>query len=184
VGGETFLFWLIGGATAMCAVAVVLSRDIVHAAVWLLLALGWISGLYFLLGATFVGAVQLLVYCGGTLVLVVFGVMLTARSVRIKMQVSAGQWTVAVIVGLLMFVVVASCIVATVWPVVAETAATDPADDTGPTLIGQALLTRYLLPFEIVSVHLVVVLIGAAYLARIRKKHKKKRSPAPAGGGS
>ena len=74
-----FLFWTIAALTALCTLAVVVSQNIVRSATWLLFTLGGTSGIFFLLGADFVGTTQLLVYVGGTLVLVVFGVMLTAR---------------------------------------------------------------------------------------------------------
>lgn len=168
-----FLFWVMAVSTGVGALAIVLSRDIVHAAVWLLFTLLSVGGLFFLLGAAFVGTVQLLVYVGGTLVLLVFGVMLTARVPMLKIQTSSGEWIVALVAALLMLMLVLVCVFTTPWTVdtgrlAALTEADDPADDSPSTLIGQALLTKYLLPFEIISVHLVVVLVGAAYLARAR----------------
>src|SRR5437763_10457585 len=93
------LFWTLALLTGGCAVAVVLSQNIVRAATWLLFALGGTSGLFFLLGADFVGATQLLVYVGGTLVLVIFGVMLTAQGPFITMKTSAGEWAISLTVG-------------------------------------------------------------------------------------
>src|SRR5438093_9619166 len=87
-----FLFWTIATLTGLCAVAVVVSQNIVRAATWLLFTLGGVSGLFFLLGADFVGATQLLVYVGGTLVLVVFGVMLTAPGPFVSMKTAAAAW--------------------------------------------------------------------------------------------
>src|SRR6059058_6123728 len=82
---------------------VVVSQNIVRAATWLLFALGGTSGIFFLLGADFVGATQLLVYVGGTLVLVVFGVMLTAQGPFINMKIGAGEWIIGLAVGLLLY---------------------------------------------------------------------------------
>src|SRR5881227_3820558 len=82
---------------------VVVSQNIVRAATWLLFALGGTSGVFFLLGADFVGATQLLVYVGGTLVLVVFGVMLTAQGPFISMKIGAAEWAIATVVGLLLY---------------------------------------------------------------------------------
>ena len=84
-----FLFWVIGGVTAACAIATVVTHNIVRAATWLLFTLGGTSALFFLIGADLVGAVQLLVYVGGTMVLVVFGVMLTAQGPFISMRTSS-----------------------------------------------------------------------------------------------
>ena len=77
--------------------AVVVSQNIVRAAAWLLFALAGTAGIFFLLGADFVGATQLLVYVGGTLVLVVFGVMLTAQGPFINMRIGAAEWAIAAV---------------------------------------------------------------------------------------
>src|SRR5207247_6035220 len=81
------------------AVAVVLTSNIVRMAFYLTLSLGAVSGLFFLAGAEFVGAMQLLIYVGGTLVLLVFGVMLTAQARFISMQTSGAEWVLAAFVG-------------------------------------------------------------------------------------
>lgn len=191
------LFYILAATTGFCALAVVVTQNIVRAAAWLLFALAGVSGLFFLLGADFVGATQLLVYVGGTLVLVVFGVMLTAQSPFLNMRISAAEWGIALAVGLVLYGVLAASLVIS--------RSHQPADNpvangemTDSIRLGQALLGQwqaahqgtlsglpegvrrerkkeisYLLPFEIVSVHLLVVLIGAAYLARA-KRHRLK----------
>src|SRR5947209_20606643 len=88
---HTFLFWAVPSLTGLCAIAVVVSQNIVRSATWLLFTLGGVSAIFFLLGADFVGATQLLVYVGGTLVLVIFGVMLTAQGPFITMRASAAE---------------------------------------------------------------------------------------------
>src|SRR5437660_7393236 len=102
---QAFLFWSIALVSGGCAVMVVVSQNIVRAATWLLFALGGTSGIFFLLGADFVGATQLLVYVGGTLVLVIFGVMLTAQGPFITMKTSAAEWAISATVGLLLMAV-------------------------------------------------------------------------------
>src|SRR5437660_4853631 len=104
---QAFLFWSIALVSGGCAVMVVVSQNIVRSATWLLFALGGTAGVFFLLGADFVGATQLLVYVGGTLVLVVFGVMLTAQGPFITMRTSAAEWAISGVVGLLLFGVLA-----------------------------------------------------------------------------
>jgi NADH-quinone oxidoreductase subunit J len=101
------LFYILATLTAMSAVAVVLTQNIVRAATFLLFALAGTAGILFLLGADFVGATQLLIYVGGTLVLVVFGVMLTAQGPFINMKIGAGEWAISVGVGLLLYGVLA-----------------------------------------------------------------------------
>lgn len=187
------LFYVLAALTGACAVAVVLTQNIVRAAAWLLFTLAGVSGLFFLLGADFVGSTQLLVYVGGTLVLVVFGVMLTAQSPFINMRISAAEWAIALAVGLLLYgVLAASLVISQSHQSPIEPVAKD--EMAGSMLLGQALLgewqaspqgvitglptnvprrrmgVSYLLPFEIVSVHLLVVLIGAAYLARAKRR--------------
>jgi NADH:ubiquinone oxidoreductase subunit 6 (subunit J) len=210
---DVFLFWAFAAITALCAVAVVVSQNIVRSATWLLFTLGGASAIFFLLGADFVGATQLLVYVGGTLVLVVFGVMLTAQGPFITMKTGPAEWVVSAVVGLIFLAVIVVSILQTTWPAPPEVPRmNDAASSMSTTNLGLALLgfpqatqqvsskpedlragqmpveltgfdrtkaplsrrvrTRvaYLLPFEIVSVHLLVVLLGAAYLARAKRR--------------
>ena len=189
-----FLFWTVAVATGLCALMVVVTQNIVRAAIWLFLTLAGVAGLFFLLGADFVGAVQLLVYVGGILILLVFGVMLTAQGPFLQLKAGAGEWAVAIIVGLLLLGLLGSAILMTDWqftPVQPpQPVHSRSANDLGLALLGSREATppgtlaladatatprersrmAYLFPFEIVSVHLLVVLIGAAYLARARRR--------------
>src|SRR5271154_2855401 len=97
------LFWILAVLTGVSALGVVVTQNIVRAAAWLLFTLAGVSGIFFLLGADFVGATQLIVYVGGTLVLVVFGVMLTAQGPFISMRVGAAEWAIATCVGVVLF---------------------------------------------------------------------------------
>src|SRR5689334_25187186 len=101
------LFYVLAGVIAVSAIAMVVSHNIVRAATWLLFALAGTAGIFFLLGADFIGATQLLVYVGGTLVLVVFGVMLTAQGPFINMKTNAAEWAMGLGVGLLLYGVLA-----------------------------------------------------------------------------
>jgi NADH-quinone oxidoreductase subunit J len=196
-----FLFWTIASMTALCAIAVLVSQNIVRSATWLLFTLGGTSAIFFLLGADFVGATQLLVYVGGTLVLVIFGVMLTAQGPFLTMKATVAEWAISALVGLLLLAVLTVSIlnVATPTPqgIVAAKAprvslkqqggvsqsryadvigagflsvGVGPAHHEHNRQAGPAMRMNYLLPFEIVSVHLLVVLIGAAYLARAKRR--------------
>ena len=194
---STFLFWVIGLLTSLCALMVVVSQNIVRAAAWLLFTLAGTAGVFFLLGADFVGTTQLIVYVGGILVLVVFGVMLTAQGPFISMKTSAAEWAVSGVAGLLLFGMLATCLTLAVWPEAPKSAKPEEIDaahamsthELGLAFLGLESATReaklrmpegrppvyrkrmsYFLPFEIVSIHLVVVLIGAAYLARAKRR--------------
>ena len=92
-------FYVFAIAACFSAVAVVLTQNIVRMAFWLLVSLGSMAGLFFLLGADFVGATQLLVYVGGTLVLLIFGVMLTSQERFVEMKTWSGDWVIAFLAG-------------------------------------------------------------------------------------
>src|ERR1700675_2599637 len=101
------LFWALAAMIAVSAIAMVVTQNIVRAATWLLFTLAGVAGIFFQLDAQFVGATQLLVYVGGTLVLVVFGVMLTAQGPFISMRINAAEWAIAASVGLLLYAILA-----------------------------------------------------------------------------
>jgi NADH-quinone oxidoreductase subunit J len=96
INWNSVFFYLFGGVACVFALAVVLSSNIVRMAFYLILSLAATSGLFFAAGADFVGAMQLMIYVGGTLVLLIFGVMLTAKGPFITMKTSAGEWYKAV----------------------------------------------------------------------------------------
>src|SRR5438552_2073848 len=102
-----FLFWTIALLTGLCALATVVAQNIVRSASWLLFTLAGTSSVFFLLGADLVAAIQLLVYVGGTLVLVVFGVMLTAQGPFISMKTSSAEWAISAVAGVLLLAVLA-----------------------------------------------------------------------------
>lgn len=185
--GQSLLFFIFALATCLCAVAVVLSQTVVRMAFWLVISLGSASALFFLADADFVGAAQLLIYVGGTLVLLVFGVMLTASGPYLKIPTSPGETILGSFVALLFMFVVFASVSNVQWPKPDAQQASAIATPEGNTLrpLGLSLLgvrpdrdlaagtvqtSGYLLPFEIVSVHLLVVLIGASYLARAKRR--------------
>jgi NADH-quinone oxidoreductase subunit J len=170
---EAVLFAVIASATGLSALSVVFSRNIVRSAVWLLFTLVGVSLLYFLLGAEFVGATQLIVYVGGTMVLVVFGVMLTAQQQFLRIRTRPQEWLVGGVLAASLFTLLVT--VSLRLGEGRQSAATEPLPGVGQ--LGVGFLTTYLLPFEIISVHLLVVLIGAAYLARAKRKPVEGRTP-------
>lgn len=165
------LFGIIALATAGSALGVVLANSLVRAAVWLLFTLIGISLLYFLLGAEFLGAAQLIVYVGGTVVLVVFGVMLTSQGPFDWLRTPRPEWLVGGALATALFAVLVLLSLELGRP-------SEPNELPGIGTLGLSLLgvaeegsdNHYLLPFEIVSVHLLVVLIAAAYLARAKRR--------------
>lgn len=202
----SFFFLLFATVACAFALAVVISKNIVHMAFYLVVSLTATAGLFFLAGADFVGAMQIMIYVGGTLVLLVFGVMLTSQAAFVSMQTRAGEWVVAAVVGsaLLALLCWAALSVDSWQGINRATAETEmaPARPTA-TRIGMSLLgipveqferqrdestaltgnrsssavAGYLLAFEIVAIHLLVVLVGAAYLARTRRSVARPATP-------
>jgi NADH:ubiquinone oxidoreductase subunit 6 (subunit J) len=163
VGGalEAVLFYLVAGGAVVSALGVCIAKNIVRMAVWLFIALGSVSMLYFMLAANFLGAIQLIVYAGGTLVLLVFGIMLTSKSPWVKFD--ARPWELiaaAVVCGVLL---VCLCVVLTGadWHGTPHVVPGTPV-----AAYGRRLLTHYLVPFEVAGVMLMIVMVGAAHLAR------------------
>lgn len=185
-----FFFSLFALLTCAFALAVLFTSNVVRMAFYLVLCLGSSSGLFFLAGAEFVGAMQLLIYVGGTLVLLIFGVMLTAKASFISMKTRSGEWVMALIVGgSLLYILASAAIRVPDWsnpnPDRANVTAADLQASTPiglgftglrvdkfeqPNEVLRRGMSGYLLPFVIVSMHLLVVLIGAAYMARSKKR--------------
>ncbi len=188
---DSFFFLFFALVTCVFAVAVVVSNNIVRMAAYLVGSLCGVAGLFFLSGAQFLGAMQLMLYVGGTVVLLIFGVMLTARGPFVSMQSGGGQWILALLAGGSLLAVLLQT-VSQVQPIEKPTPAAVEAAAANPTTtqLGAGLVgirtdnfalsssdkkkpaghVAYLLPFEIISVHLLVVLVGAAFLARAKRR--------------
>jgi len=168
------LFAAVAAVTAVSAIGVAASRSMVRAGVWLLFTLVGVAGLYFLLGAEFLGAAQLIIYVGGTLVLVVFGVMITNQGPFAVLQTKWGEWVVGGVLASGLFALIGTASLQLARPVSTEPAA-PTVNELGMSFLGVTPDGQnYLLPFEIVSVHLLVVLVAAAYLARAKKRIEPK----------
>ena len=164
------LFYIFATMAAASALGVVASRNIVRTAVCLLFALIGVAGLYFLLESEFLAAAQLVIYVGGTLILILFGVMLTSRSPLSHFEPRLGEVVIAVAVTAVLFTALVMAILNAnfVPPPWMDITKKYPTRE-----LGQALLGDYLVPFELASVILLVVMIGAAYLAKGRRKEDK-----------
>ena len=159
---EAALFYLVAAVTAGSALGVCATRNIVRMAVWLFVALGAVAMLYLLLAAPFLAAIQLVVYAGGTLILLIFGVMLTSKSPWVRFDCPKLELVAAAGVCILLLV----CLVIVL---TGSTFAAHPqAATSGATVadLGRRLMTTYLVPFEVGGVLLMIVMVGAAHLAR------------------
>jgi len=185
----SFFFLLFSLVACGFAVGVLLAQNIVRMAFYLVLSLAATAGLFFLAGADFVGAMQLMIYVGGTLVLLIFGVMLTSQERFIEMKTWAGDWVKAFLAGgAMLFILISAATSVPAWQGLDRAEAEAVAVSKTATPLGMGLLgarvdrfdqpdaarragmSGYLFHFEIVSVHLLVVLIGAAYLARAKRR--------------
>jgi NADH-quinone oxidoreductase subunit J len=154
------LFYVFAALTLLPALIVVFSRNLLYSAFSLLFTLAGMAALYVLLGADFLAITQVLVYVGGILILILFGVMFTQKVYDLKAEAMAFKRKRAVLLGVVVFAVLWGVARSVPWP----------AQERGivPTSsgIGDLLLSRYLLPFEIISVLLLVVLIGAVIVGK------------------
>src|SRR5215218_4921211 len=161
------LFYVFAIMAGGSAIAVVVTRNIVRTAVALLFTLAGVAGLYFLLNAEFLAAVQLVVYAGGTLILIIFGVMLTSKSPFSRFEPKLGEVMIAISIAAILLFALVMGIVRTTFKDEPLATGLYPVDR-----LGQVLLGDYLVPFEVVSVLLLVVMIGAAYLAKGRRREE------------
>ncbi|MCM2257096.1 MAG: NADH-quinone oxidoreductase subunit J [Vicinamibacteria bacterium] len=158
------VFWVLTLIVLASAAVVVLSRSLINSAFALLATFSGVAGFYVLLGADFLAAVQFLVYVGGILILLVFGVMLTHRIQDLDLRAEARQLVPGLFVAAGVFILLAAVATRTPWAIGAGRL---PSATTAE--IGRAFLGKYLLPFEAASILLLVALIGAALIVRKRE---------------
>jgi NAD(P)H-quinone oxidoreductase subunit 6 len=140
--------------------AVVTLRNIIHSAIAMMVCFGSLAGMYALLGAPIVAAAQVLIYLGAISVLILFAIMLTQAGDANLPAPFHRQLPVAAVVSLAMVGLIVWAVIQTDW------AATGEFVSAGVDAIARALFTEYALPFEIISLLLLVAIIGAIYLAR------------------
>jgi NADH-quinone oxidoreductase subunit J len=156
------IFYLFGLVTVVSAFFVVTSKNIIHAAFNLLFTFFGVAGLYILLGADFIAVVQLLVYVGGILILMLFGVMLSNKVINVDIRTSTRHILPAVVgIGILWGALTAMIAFKTKW-------IENPSNEMNPTTagLGDLLITDYVLIFELLAILLLIALIGAASFAR------------------
>tara|TARA_B100000029_G_scaffold308364_1_gene301066 strand:- start:502 stop:990 length:489 start_codon:yes stop_codon:yes gene_type:complete len=155
-----FIFIVLAITTVLSSVYVVTSKNLVRSAVALFFTLFGMAGFYVMLYADFVAGAQILIYVGGVLVLIIFGVMLTNKMDKPSIANSSQNRIIAGLVSIVFFMIQVAVIITTPW------------ENDGVVLdetvkeIGRMLMKEYILPFEVVSILLLAALIGAATLAR------------------
>jgi len=157
---EAVAFYAVAILVAGSALGCVLATNIVRMAMCLLGTLGGVALLYFLLTATFLGVIQLIVYAGGTLILIVFGIMLTSRAVGERLRPRRAEALAATVIFVALLAGLVALLHTGTW------ASGNKGGTPTVARIGQELLTTWLVPFELASVLLLAVMIGAAYLVQ------------------
>ncbi|MFI1755714.1 NADH-quinone oxidoreductase subunit J [Streptomyces sp. NPDC020571] len=174
--GVEIAFLLVGLVTLGAAVITVTTRRLVHAALWLVVALGGLAVEYLLLTAEFIAWVQVLIYVGAVVVLILFGLMLTRAPIGRSPDADSGNRWAALTVA------VASA-AALVW-VVVDAFRTTWIDLDGPAagstaVTGASLFQNWVLPFEALSVLLLAALVGAIVLSRKAKAARADEASQP-----
>jgi NAD(P)H-quinone oxidoreductase subunit 6 len=158
---STAVFYLIAIITVGSAVVVAFSRNIIYSAFSLLGTFAGVAGLYVFLGADFVAGVQVLIYVGGILVLILFAVMLTHRITDVEITNRAAGRIPGLLIVAVFLVLLVQSIRETPWVRVKEV-----AHQPTTARIGDLFLENYLLPFELASLVLLAAMIGAVVLSR------------------
>ena len=147
MAAQNVFFYVIAAVMAFSAIRVVTVKNVVHAAMYLMIVLAGVAAQYILLASEFVAATQVLVYIGAIVVLVLFGVMLTRAKLGQDVNLTNDYWYVGAFTSIILFAVMAS-------------------SHSGEDLHVRTILGTYLVPFEAVSVLLLAALVGAIVLAR------------------
>ena len=154
-------FWVLSVMLVGSALAVVLSKNLFHAVLWLALALTGTAGIFLLLNAEFLAAVQLLLYAGGIITVVVFAIVVTERLIGERLsQTNRGVVSGALVSGGLLAIIV-STLMRRQLP---SRPLPQPGDLT--LLVGKQVLTTFVLPFELLALLMLAAMLGAIYFAR------------------
>lgn len=158
---QNIAFGLIALVIVAAALRVVTTNNVVHAALYLVLVLAGVGGLYFILGAEFVGTTQILVYIGAIIVLFLFGIMLTRAPIGGEADLDHDQRWLGALVAVLLLAVLGYTLLDRFED------SELPADTVTTTAqVSDAIFSTYLVPFEVVSVLLLAALVGAIVVAR------------------
>ncbi|WP_331962549.1 NADH-quinone oxidoreductase subunit J [Ohtaekwangia sp.] len=166
----TFMFYFFECVTAVAAISLVFIRNVFYGALLLIVCLLSLAGIYILTFAEFVAITQILIYAGGVLVVIIFGVMLTAKISGKPLVVQHGNVLGGVLVSGAFFMLLT-------WLITTQTfreqePAIATSDSAMINAIGIGLMTDFILPFEVAGILLLVALIGAAIIASTIKSKK------------
>lgn len=167
------VFIALGAFILTTAALVVSTRNLIHAALWLIATLFGVAVLYASLSAGFLAVVQVVVYIGAIAILFIFAVMLTRKELRDQGPQHNPGWWLSAAIAVLSFA--GLLVILSGWSQGARVASAVPADFDAIGLLGEALISpdAFVLPFEVASVLLVAALIGAVYVAFTRTKEQE-----------
>ena len=167
---EQVIFLLTGALILGSAMMVATTRNLLHAALWLVVALFGVAVLYGVLQANFLAVVQVVVYIGAIAILFIFVVMLTRRDLMEKGRQTRTNWWIPALLGLLILTGLVLLISSV--PGVDRTAVALPDGLDTVQALGNALVSpdAYVLPFEVASILMLAALVGAVYIATVDKK--------------
>lgn len=155
------VFYILSILAIVGGLGVVTSQNVVHAALYLILSLLAVAGFYILLTSEFLALVQVLIYGGAVATIILFGLMLTRGRDLMPITFGESQRLLGLVAGVFLLAVILGGILNTHWPRYAQQVAVVDVRS-----IGDALFSRWLLPFEIASAVLLVALIGAIVISR------------------
>lgn len=159
---ESFVFYIFALMTITGGWIVIYSRNLIYSAFSLLITFVGLAGLYGLLMADFIAATQILIYAGAVLILLLFGIMLTARKTSIEITQSNLPRLPGAIISSLIFLL----LMVVIFSEPNWNSATNPGIKETVPMIGKLLMTKYLIPFELASILLLAALIGSVFIAR------------------
>ena len=167
--GEQIIFLIVGAATLLSGLMVVTTRNLIHAALWLVATLFGVAIVYTLLNAGFLAVVQVVVYIGAIAILFIFAVMLTRKEQRDRGAQVNQNWWIGALVAVAAFAGLAFLLQG--WSGFSKTASAIPSGFDAVSQLGDALTSPagYVLPFEVASVLLLAALVGAVYIAFNKK---------------
>jgi NADH-quinone oxidoreductase subunit J len=176
---EMYLFFAFAGLAVIAALAMVFNKNAVHSALFLLLNLCMVAGLYVLLNAQFIAAVQIIVYAGAIVVLILFVIMLLGAELGEKIS----HWftvrnTIAGFLAIALLTVIGTAVfewLGFTLAIKGEVTQEMIAQRGSVELVGESLFTEYLLPFELTSVLLLVGIVGVVILGGWRKVQHRER---------
>ncbi|MFN2152240.1 MAG: NADH-quinone oxidoreductase subunit J [Anaerolineales bacterium] len=165
MSGLEIVFLIVALITLYAALEVVTTNNLIHAALWLIVALLGVAAIFILLNATFLAVVQVMVYIGAIAILLIFAIMLTRNVGKAEEDQVNKNWPVAAVFGFLMFAGLAVILIFSGRGNAAMPFMGDGSETI--TLLGQALVSPngFVLPFELASVLLLAAMIGAIVVA-------------------